>query len=566
MVRSMYSGVTGMKSHQTKLDVIGNNISNVNTYGFKSSRATFRDVYYQSMRNAAAPTATSGGMNPSAVGYGSTISSVDLLMTPSSVTNTGNPMDVAINGDGFFQVEDADGNVFYTRAGMLDIDADGNLVDMNGYYVLGVSGSPVGQAPSSNRINIVDEMGSVPQTKSTIEETINEVKYNITAQNPTTEGNVSFTFVTAEDLPIGMPAEAVVGTSNITIRINSKENFKTIDDLNKVINDAITSANHGKEHPAGKFNITADQNKFPAEGLTGAEICGRNFGYTKGSITAVGTKTVGGVATTVPLWGGFDVVEVGDLFSGNSATAGDVAYTLTHDNTTQEFTLTATVNGLTYTAKIKESDMTESGKVVLRNNAITDMKSDAYSKDIIVMSFPNFNTVKTASDDPDAAVGDQLTFNDITGSGTASHSYPSKDLGLSSRSFKLKNGTLGGAVSVKDLTGIAIGADGVIIANHSIIGEKEVGRIDLANFNNPAALYQSGNSYYATSPNSGAAGLSIPGSAGTGALKTSSLELSNVDLSQEFADLITTQRGYQANSRLITVSDTMLEELVNLKR
>ena len=101
MVRSMYSGVSGMKAHQTRMDVIGNNIANVNTYGYKSSRATFRDTFYQNVRNASAGSDTRGGVNPSSVGYGSTISSIDVMMGTSTMTSTGNPLDVAISGEGF---------------------------------------------------------------------------------------------------------------------------------------------------------------------------------------------------------------------------------------------------------------------------------------------------------------------------------------------------------------------------------------------------------------------------------------------------------------------------------
>ena len=139
MVRSMYSGVAGMKSNQTRMDVIGNNIANSNTYGFKSSRATFRDMYYQQLRGASAGTATRGGINPSMVGYGSQVSSVDLLMTQSAMTSTGNPLDVCITGEGFLQVMDPDGNIYYTKAGMLDIDSNGYVIDSSGNFVLGTS-------------------------------------------------------------------------------------------------------------------------------------------------------------------------------------------------------------------------------------------------------------------------------------------------------------------------------------------------------------------------------------------------------------------------------------------
>ena len=128
MVRSLYSGVAGMVTHQSKMDVIGNNIANVSTYGYKSSRASFRDVYYQTNSAASAATPTSGGVNPTQIGYGSKLGSVDVNHSQSVMSTTGYTLDVAIAGEGYLQVMDADGNIFYTKAGMLDIDAEGNLV------------------------------------------------------------------------------------------------------------------------------------------------------------------------------------------------------------------------------------------------------------------------------------------------------------------------------------------------------------------------------------------------------------------------------------------------------
>lgn len=640
MVKSMYSGVTGMKSHQTKMDVIGNNIANVNTYGFKSSRATFRDVYYQNLRNAAAPSATTGGTGPSGVGYGASIGSVDLLMTRSSVTNTGNQMDVAINGDGFFQVMDADGNTFYTRAGMLDIDSEGNLVDMNGYYVLGTNGSPLGKPASSDPINIIGQMGSVPASKSAIEKTINEKLFTVTAGTETTEGNVNIVLNASSSLPVGKRAEAVVGTNNIVVTLNSKESFSSMSDLQEAINTAITEGNGGKAHPAGDFQFSMDPDTF-TEALTGDQVVGQNFGYYAGEVQFPPNG----------IWG-FKFLSTGNEFEVNDEMVFEMA--VEKVNGEDVFTVTATAGNKVYTGEVKQSQMTSSGKLLL--------KANGSETDYIEVSYPTYNAVLNKADlqnsplawpvDPafadtaalNAALAAGTLFGGLSGtipdtvkasdaslnftapdtfaltiagysqtfkksdcgknitltggtdpaeitlklpsyekllaaadSGTLvfaasdaipqeniTNSAPSKDLGMNS--FKLTGGTAGGAVEMKDLTGIIIGADGVIVANHGIIGQKEVGRIDLANFNNPASLIQSGNSYYAASANSGEAGLAVPGTNGTGTLKTSSLELSNVDLSQEFADMITTQRGFQANSRLITVSDTMLEELVNLKR
>lgn len=610
MVRSMYSGVTGMKSHQTKLDVIGNNIANVNTYGFKSSRATFRDVYYQSLRNAAAPTGNAGGTNPSGIGYGSSVASVDLLMTQSTVSNTGNPMDVAINGDGFFQVQDADGNTFYTRAGMLDIDADGNLVDMNGYFVLGVAGNPLGQKPASNKINILNTMGSVPATKASATTTISNVKYTFTAGNATPDGNVNLTIGSTADLPYGVKAKATVGSSNINVMLNANETFATEADLMRAINDAIKADNKGIQHPAGEFTLSMDPaGTYPAGGLKGKEIAGTTFGYIKGSVPTTGLKKTVGATPGDPviptLFGGFEVLSVGDRFSGATAVApatpGGTKFELTQvagatgafnaDWSGGLFELKVTPDGgKTYTATLTGEMLAAANSVIMTTTGDTE--------DTITMKFPSIATMLKSADknadstqvftDVDAdnklippgyAVGDvkpagmgadaantTFTFTGVTSDKAAVASVKSKDLGLGSQGFRLQNGTEGGQVQTKDLTGIVIGADGIITASHGVLGTMEVGRIDIANFNNSAALIQSGNSYYSVSANSGDAGLSIAGTGGVGNLKTSSLELSNVDLSQEFADMITTQRGFQANSRMITVSDTLLEELVNLKR
>lgn len=181
------------------------------------------------------------------------------------------------------------------------------------------------------------------------------------------------------------------------------------------------------------------------------------------------------------------------------------------------------------------------------------------------MTFPTLDTVLSAKD-----TGGSPPTTPHTGwanqTGTATPSTPSNDLGLSERAWKLSGGTAGGAQSVKDLTGISIGADGSIVAIHGVHGRMTIGRIDLATFDNPRGLVQSGSSYFAATVNSGDPSITVPGENGTGAIKNSALEMSNVDLSQEFSDIITTQRGFQANSRLITVSDTLLEELINLKR
>ncbi|MDR2356122.1 MAG: flagellar hook-basal body complex protein, partial [Clostridiales Family XIII bacterium] len=137
MIGSMYSAVSGLQSHQTKMDVVGNNIANVNTYGYKANRATFADVFYSTRRAASQPNANQGGTNPSQLGYGAKVSTIDVLHTRGGAATTGRTLDVYITGDGFIAVKTADGQVRYTRAGVLSLDSAGNLVDRNGNMVLG---------------------------------------------------------------------------------------------------------------------------------------------------------------------------------------------------------------------------------------------------------------------------------------------------------------------------------------------------------------------------------------------------------------------------------------------
>jgi len=142
-MKALYSGVSGMRSHQTKMDVIGNNIANVNTNGYKSQRVTFSDIYYQTVRNPSASTDGIGGTNSSQVGYGAKVSSIDTIHTLSGYSPTNKGTDLYINGDGFFKVKDASGNMYYTRFGAFNFDSSGQLVDSNGSIVMGLNGAQV---------------------------------------------------------------------------------------------------------------------------------------------------------------------------------------------------------------------------------------------------------------------------------------------------------------------------------------------------------------------------------------------------------------------------------------
>lgn len=575
MVRSMLSGVSGMRTHQAKMDVIGNNIANVNTYGFKSGRMTFRDVYYQTSSSGSTASSSKGGTNPTQIGYGVQMGSVDVMQEQSSFTTTGNGMDVAIAGEGFLQVQDSEGNIFYTRAGMLDIDSSGNLVDVNGNFVLGVSGNPVGKSAGSNKIQL--SIPSVTATAAKAEETINNVKYTITSSANSKDANVTFNFASTADLPGGQKSKAEITSSGITVKLNETATFASLADLNTEINRAITEANGGKAHPGGTFTIAAEPATSITWPLTGKEVASTDYAVTPGSAT--GATTNAKQLLSDGFFGGLKISTTSSSFTGTGTAKFDAKFvsavtTATASSPVHEagWEITTTVGGVQYKGYVTEN-MSSAGSVLLKK--VSGSPQTLSDSDTITMSHKGYSELTTAWKTEAASATDPVADTDAfaTVDGTTApdlitftKSEPSKAIGLSSKGIKLTNGTSGGAQTVKDLSSIAIGSDGIITGVHSVHGKLQLGRIDLANFENPKGLSQSGNTYFSKGANSGDAKVTTPGASGTGNLVTGSLEMSNVDLSKEFSDMITTQRGYQANSRIITVSDTMLEELVNLKR
>lgn len=579
MVRSLYSGVTGMKGHQTRLDVIGNNIANVNTMGFKSSFTTFRDVYYQSLRGASAGNGTRGGVNSSMVGYGSKVSSVDVNMTQSISSTTGNPWDVSIGGEGFFQVQDSEGNIFYTRSGKFGYDSMGYLVDSNGYYVLGTQAQGnkvVGQKPGSSRIQM--QIPALNPTQASYTMSLNNIQYTLTASNTTTDGNVAVTFL-SDNLPASVPAQATVTSTGITVKLNKTFTFKSMDELNTYVNDAIVAGNNNKQHPGGTFNLTTSPVvTFPAEGLTGAQICDTPGTNLSGEVSMKNrdpNDTTHGTATNnLQTWGfSFANPPTGSQFSGGGTCEN---FEITNDANGM-WKVELTIGGKKYNAQVSGGELS-SGKIRLRADGATTS-----TEDYITMVCPNERQLIRMSDQYAAAntdpnqqevipdrPADGYTFTagigmPNVGEYSITNAQKSDNLGLGGNVFTMQHGTEGGPQTLADISGFKINANGVIEATHN--GNLlELGRIDLATFDNPSGLEQVGNTYFANTGNTGSMRIVESGTGGSGALASSTLEMSNVDLSQEFADVITTQRGYQANARMITVSDTLLEELINLKR
>ncbi len=544
MNRAMFSGVAGLKTHQTKMDVIGNNIANVNTYGYKAQRAVFSDVFYQTIRGASEGTATQGGTNPSSVGYGSILAAVQAQMSTSSMQSTGFGLDVSIAGEGFLQVMDGDGNIFYTKAGLLDYDANGYLIDINGNFVLG--STQVDGDPNSQKIKL-DDIGIVPSQTPEAEVTINNIDYTISTTVPTEYGNSNLTFSTSSTMPAGLAAQATISsTGSLLVELNETQAFSSLAELNAAINDAILEANGGVTHPAGTFTISASTDPFAGGPLTGEQIVGAAGGIDKGSIT--------GADATAGFFGGImSIADVSSDFTGSGTVQGG-GFTATFDDTTPAWDLSFTVGGKIYEGSINEG---EQAATLLLKSA---------DGDYIEVDNPGFSAMTLAFGATPPIAGNSMNAFDAANSITVTPSVVSPNMGFGNESFALTGGTEGGPVDLNQLSGIAIGQNGTISVTHSVLGTVAVGKISLATFANPSGLQLEGSNYYSTTVNSGDPFLTDPGSDGTGQLMASTLEMSNVDLSEQFAEMITTQRGFQANSRVITVTDTMLEELINLKR
>ncbi|NMA79093.1 MAG: flagellar hook-basal body complex protein [Clostridiales bacterium] len=524
MLRSLYSGVSGLKTHQQKMDVIGNNIANVNTYGYKSSRVTFQDVYYQTLRSASGGTTVSGGINASQIGYGVQLGSIDTMMSRSGFQMTSSGLDMAIAGEGFFQVQDQSGNIMYTRAGILEIDNNGALVDVNGNFVLGITGNPSGQAASSNKIQVI--VPNVTDNAASATKTLLGSNVTVSAELIGAAGNISINFVH------GKPSTAELSGNNLTVTFDQTKQYNSLAELEAEIHAAITQG--GVELEIGRLQFEVDP--YPGNTLAAAS----------------NTLTTSSGALN------FEMVTAGSF--GNS-----VSVAFKSDSTATDVTAKWNDGVLTFT--VPETMDDGSGGTIPFEPTVAQLQAAAdaanMNNDPADPSYSAQREIRITGDD-------NIPITDIISTGTVKlmggdNTYFTNIAGLLG-TVKLDGGRTAAAQSVSDLTSMSIAPDGVITATHPVHGTLILGRIDIVTFDNPNGLEQAGNTYFTSTSASGEASLCEPGQNGSGELVTGALEMSNVDLAQEFADMITTQRGFQANSRIITTSDEMLQELVNLKR
>ncbi len=556
MMKSLYSGVAGMKTHNQRMDVIGNNVSNVNTTGYKTSTVTFKDVYYQTKSGASEGDATSGGTNPTQVGYGASLGTIQQVMTQSGFTYSDSVYDCAIEGEGFFQVMDESGNIYYTRAGVFSIDSYGNLVDPNGNIVLGVSGDPtLVTEGSSQRINIV--VPAVDNNIASATKLVNGYEVEISAGIFGEAGNIAFTIVDSDT-----PYATKSGT-NLTVYMDLSEPFgkevfenltadstdeekqaafeAAVQEFQDALNGAITQGGVGLEE--GVLPLKVEFGSMPPYN----EVLAKN---STNSVTLSSTDAATGDTDELQLT--FTAGEAGEFankYEMNIKTVSGQSYA------------SAKWNGDVLTITVPETGAT----LEEIQDAINDAAGGNSSLNIIVEAALNGEEVE-ATDEIDFDFGKALgkSIERVGLDGGADNFFA--DMATALSTVTLTDGRVASEQSIDDLETVVIADDGVIYGRHAVHGLLLLGRIDIVTFENPTGLDQVGTSLWRESLASGEPEVKIPSTEGSGKIVSGALEMSNVDLAQEFSDMIITQRGYQANSRIITVSDTMLEELVNLKR
>lgn len=407
MLRSMFAGISGLRAHQTMMDVVSNNISNVNTTGYKQSRATFQEALVQTVRGAAGAGEAQGGVNPYQLGLGANVAGVDTVFSPGSTQSTGRNTDLAINGEGFFAVE-RDGQVQYTRAGAFNLDENGTLVNAGGGRVLGYGLDANGE---------VDPAGAPEPLALPMGQTINP---DVTEQ-VRVGGNLDAT------------ADGATHNSSITVYDSQGVGHEL--------------ALHWEKTGGNTWDLTVPT----PEGTNGTD----------------GTYTL--------------------VFDGDGAltSPGELDFQFDPPDA-EEVTLTIDLAGNTPLTQYEGS-----------------FTAEARGQDGAPMGF---------------------------------------------------------------LRGFEFGADGTVTGRFSNGEAQVLGAVAVATFDNPGGLERGGESMYAATVNSGQPIVGLPAQGGVGTITPGALEMSNVDLAQEFTNLIIAQRGFQANSRTITTSDEMLQELVQMKR
>ena len=547
MSTAMTSGVTGLKAHQTMIDVAGNNLSNISTYGFKTSRVMFSDLLSQTLKEATAPIQGVGGTNPMQMGSGVAVSSIDRNITQGNLESTGRALDLAMEGNGLFVLNDGSGEV-YTRVGAFAVDATNFLVDpAMGYRMqrIGTMGEADGfQTASSRDIHVPYDTALTG--KATAEIAFNgNLSADLTAQTTTTmRGGVAYTSGSGTAVGSTLLAslnEASGLANGDIIRIYGTDKSDNAVDVNYTINTAtstadgllaaVTTAFGGGS--GGSSAYLSNGEIFIKDDTGGFSRLDMNLSYSGAGAFQLGDYfnylAVGGEATktsTVEMFDGQGVSRV-------------AAFTFTRQTNVNQWDLVV-------------NSITGGGAVTTRRVEDIQFDTDGSFLGLGGTGQPQieFNFPGTGVQTIEVNLGTVGQFDGVTQFG-----------GTSTAAAYEQDGYEAGG-----LMNLSVSQEGTLVGVFSNGIIKDIASLNIAMFQNPAALRAIGGNYFIASPNSGMPVATRAMSGGAGAVRGGALEGSNVDMAEEFVTLIEAQRGFQANARTITVSDAMLRELSNLIR
>ncbi len=552
MMRSMYSAVSGLKTHQTKMDVIGNNIANVNTVAFKSSSVVFQDVLYQMTSNASGANAATGtgGVNAKQIGLGVTTGATNLSITTSGAAETtGRAFDIRLSDKSttnFFVVNNGSENLF-TRAGSFYVDGAGNLcMTSTGYTVMGwqvdpTTGNIKKDTVSALRVMQTSNLTSAPEatTQANVSGIIDKNDKDVLSDNGLVKtltffDNLGYSYTarfamksTGTDGKYTVELEKILNSDGTTFYDPATSQVK----LEDVFGSKTAGATLGTYNQVQSgYYYDATQKKFyVGSDNNGTELewdaTTSTFKEQNNQTTTHSLKQVYGISNGM----------VEKIKNGAKATV---------DTTTGKLKITGDVTDYAIDFSTKDGTFTGVGARTSNNktNSVTlnmsKLGNNPTQFDDITI---DFSGLKDA---------------DNGGKSTAVMSTGSIDDGVTGKGKKL------GA-----MIGISIDNNGLITGTYDNGNTETLGQIAVAQFANASGLEKVGENCYRTTLNSGEFdGIGVEISADGSSMTSGELEMSNVDLSTEFTQMIITQRGFQANSRIITTSDTLLEELVNLKR
>ena len=568
MMRSLYSGVAGLKTHQIRMDVIGNNIANVNTTAYKSSSMTFSELMSQTTQKASGANATTGvgGTNAKQIGLGVKAGAINTaIITQGSAQSTGNPFDIMITGDNFFVVNNGSEN-FFTRDGSFYVDGAGNLaMTSTGYNVMGwgvdeTTGNIKQDTVTALRIMSAANMTYPPEatTKANISGILDENDKDVTSANGKTV-NLNF-----------FDARGYSYTAKFTFKQSggdktneySMELSKLLDSTGAEIDiSKLKFGNRSQQKMETKVTLNTDAYKWDGKVLK----------------TKDGTTDVANLADIFKADGSL-ITPADDAAAQKQQKALDaIAKAYGYEGSTDEFlnlyiTSTAdkdkqlTIQDLLGNMMAgKTTDVLPAdGSAITMEGRYFEGTTVVFNKDTGKLESVGGSTTNLNVNAAFSALGGN--FSDVTIDLSECTNYDKKGTSTIGATSGDLDG-LGTGRRLGDMIGVSIQKDGMIYASYDNGMTKLLGQIATAAFANASGLEKEGDNLYSATLNSGEFdGIGVDITAGGGYMSTGQLEMSNVDLSSEFTEMITTQRGFQANSRIITVSDTLLEELTNLKR